>query len=154
MTSISFERRVDAAPATAWRVLTDPDRYAAAVPALHAVDYLDDSGVGLRRRCTGTDGATWVERAVVYDPGRRLSMAIDVADSPTHRRLFEQLVGDWQVTPTGEATRLDLTFDYDLKYGPLGRLFTPLANREFRSLATTTLDDLAVEMEREQRVVA
>lgn len=153
MTIVSFERRVDAAPTTAWRVLTDPDRYAAAVPALHRVDYLDDSGVGLRRRCTGTDGATWVERAVEYDPGRRLAMAIDVADSPTHRRLFARLVGDWQVVPAGEGTRLALAFDYDLKYGPFGRALRPLTDWQFRSLAATTLDDFTAEIERDRLVV-
>ena len=122
MATISLERGIDAPPEVVWAVVTDPEVYEAVAPNLTSVEIVSGEGVGMVRRRVDTDGSEWTERVTRWDEPREFAVAVDVADSEFHRRLFHRFEGQWTVTERDGAAVIEMRFDYDTKYGPVGWL--------------------------------
>lgn len=124
MPSLRFHRTVDAPASLVWDVITDHELYAAAAPNLETVELLDGEGETLTRRCVDTDGNAWTESCTRWEPGRRFAVAVDVEDSEFHRRLFSRFEGEWGLVETPAGVEITIAFDFEPRYGPLGRLIT------------------------------
>ena len=140
MQSLSFEQTVWVDPATAWDVLVDPAVFEAAAPNLRTVE-LPDGGVheGATRRCVDTSGREWTETCTRYVEGETYTFAVDVQNSPVHRRLFESFEGTFGVEPVEAGSRIWMRFDYEPRYGPVGRFLVRTVAGSFRSTCEATL---------------
>lgn len=143
MQSLSFEQTVQVDPSIAWDVLVDPATFAAAAPNLRTVD-LPDGGIheGAPRHCVDTSGRAWTETRTRYVEGETYTFAVDVQNSLVHRRLFESFSGTFGVEPVEAGSRISMCFDYEPRYGPLGRLLVRAVTGWFRSTCEATLSSL------------
>ena len=119
-TTITMDRTVDAPPDVVWDVITDHGLYAEAAPNLTSVDVLDGDGEGMVRRCIDTSGNAWTETCTRWEPNRAYAMTVDVTGSGFHRRLFKRFRGEWRIEPVEGAVRIEITFDFEPRYGPFG----------------------------------
>jgi ribosome-associated toxin RatA of RatAB toxin-antitoxin module len=122
MTRISSHRTVDAPVEVVWDVVTDHELYAEAAPNLSTVEVVEGDRDGMVRRCVDADGNEWTETCTRWDERSGFAVAVDVADSDFHRRLFRRFEGEWTITETADGVRITVAFDFDPKYGPLGVL--------------------------------
>ncbi|MFC7229396.1 SRPBCC family protein [Salinirubellus salinus] len=148
MATLTFERTVAVPHDVAWDVLRDQAAFRDAAPNLSEVDLPEGLAVGAPRRCADTDGRWWDETCTRYDPGRAYAFAVDAPNSPVHRRLFRSFGGTFEVTPEdgGDRSRVSMQFDYEPRYGPLGRLLVRLGRGRFERVGETTLENLEAEM--------
>lgn len=122
MSTIRLERAVDAPPAIAWEVLTDHELYADAAPNLASVEVIEGEAESMVRRCIDTDGNAWTERCTWWDEGRAFAVSVDVEGSDFHRRLFSRFEGEWLVEEGPDGVTLVIQFDFEPRFGPLGRV--------------------------------
>lgn len=101
-----------------------------------------DSGVGCERVCTFYDGNTVHERVTGQVEDTSMSISIYEGSLPLKR-------ADAQITfaDDGDGTRIEMTMDYELKYGIVGTLMDSLMMRSrFESLLGQLLEALEVHM--------
>lgn len=122
MARIVADRWIDAPVPVVWAVITDPDVYASVAPNLAAVEIVEGDGEGMVRRCVDTDGNEWTETCHYWEEHRGFGVRVDTATSPFHRRLFSSFEGEWRVDPVDGGVRVSIRFDFEPRYGPLGRL--------------------------------
>jgi hypothetical protein len=91
---LTYHRTVDAPLETVWTVVSDHRFYGRAAPNLDRVDLVDGAGEGAVRRCVDTDGNDWTEKITEWHPSDGYAVAVDVADSEFHRRLFHRFEGE------------------------------------------------------------
>jgi uncharacterized protein YndB with AHSA1/START domain len=144
----STSRLYAAPPEAVWAVVSDPDLYAAVAPNLSRVDVLDGEGEGMVRECADTDGRTWTETCTAWEPGRRYAVKVHVDDSPVHRPLFHSFAGEWALTPSDDGVLVTMTFDYEPRCGPLGRLIDRFVDRQARQLTAAIFDGWERELRR------
>lgn len=113
---------MDAPPAVVWDVVSDHGLYAEAAPNLETVEVVEGEGAGLVRRCVDTDGNEWTERCTRWDDGSGFAVSVDVERSEFHRRLFHRFEGEWSVAPADDGVVVTVAFDFEPRFGPLGRL--------------------------------
>jgi carbon monoxide dehydrogenase subunit G len=119
---IHFERNLtmNAAPDAVWAVLSrfmNIDEFA---PQIASVDALTtgDIGVGSKRRNHFDNGTSLVEEVTVWKPGQGYTVKLsDMAAMP-----LNEASSEIRITPVGGQSRVTWTFDYRVKYGPLGWL--------------------------------
>ncbi len=119
---IHFERslKIDAAPDAVWAVLSrfmNIDEFA---PEIVSVDALTDGdiGFGSKRRNHFKNGTSLVEEATSWRPGEGYTVKLsDMAAMPLH-----EASSDVRISSKGEGSVVTWTFDYRVKYGPLGWL--------------------------------
>lgn len=139
-------RWYDADPDAVWRVVSDPAIYADVAPNLSRVTVLDGEGIGMVRECTDTDGRSWTETCTAWEPGRRYAVEVDVAESPVHRRLFRSFAGEWSTEALEGGVVGRMTFTYEPRYGPLGRIVEAFVEREAKRLVGPIFDGWAREL--------
>lgn len=122
MAHIEGARTYSAPPHLVWDVITDAHLYGEVAPNLVAVEIESGAGEGMVRRCTDTNGYEWTETVTSWEPERAYSIAVDVPESRFHRRLFTRFAGRWELVPRGDRVDVRIAFDFDTRYGPLGRL--------------------------------
>ena len=149
MATLTFERTVAVPSDVAWDVLSDQAAFREAAPNLSEVELPEGLAVGAPRRCADTDGQWWDETCTRYDPGRAYAFAVDTQNSPVHRRMFRSFGGTFEVTPEADdddTARVSMRFDYEPRYGPLGRLLVRLGRGRFERIGETTMENLTAEM--------
>lgn len=119
---IHIERSLimDAAPDTVWGVLSRYMHINEFSPQITSVDALTagDIGPGSRRRNHFANGTSLIEEVILWNPGKGYTVRLsDMAAMPLHEASSEI-----RITPTGGRSRVTWTFDYRVKYGPLGWL--------------------------------
>ena len=124
MPQLTRQRSVDAPPAVVWDVITDHELYAEAAPNLETVEVLEGEGVGLVRRCVDTDGNEWTESCTRWTEGTSVAVAVDVASSDFHRRLFTRFEGEWVLDDGGDGVTITVRFTYEPRYWLLGKLIS------------------------------
>lgn len=148
MATLPFERTVAVPADVAWDVLRDQAAFREAAPNLREVELPEGLAMGAPRRCADTDGNWWDETCTRYEPGRAYAFAVDMRNSPVHRRLFRSFGGTFEVTPEdgGDGSRVSMQFEYEPRYGPLGRLLVRLGSGRFERVGETTMENLEAEM--------
>ena len=146
MAVFEIERWVPVPQAVAWDVVTDHEAFGRIAPNLSRVHVVAGSGTGMTRRCYDTRGRGWSESCTLWDEGRQYRMEVDTSDYPYPLRKMQ---GTFGVAEGDNGTTLRMRFDYEMKYGLLGRLLErTLLPRTFRQVCTEILDrweEMAVE---------
>lgn len=120
MTRIQRSKTINATPAAVWAVL---GRYMHAdeiSPAIIRVDALTDGadGVGSKRRNHFENGTSLVETVKAWTPGQGFTVRLSEMDAmPLH-----EATADIRIIPAGAQACVIWSFDYRVKFGPLGWL--------------------------------
>ncbi len=119
---IHFERThtIDATPDAVWAVLGRYMKIDGFAPLITSVDALTkgEDGLGSKRRNNFENGTSVVEEVTAWKPGHGYTVKLsDMAAMPLHEASSEV-----RITPSGGQTKVTWTFDYRVKYGPLGWL--------------------------------
>lgn len=147
MGHIERDRHFEAPASLVWDVVTDPDVYEAVAPNLTRVEVVSGTGEGMVRRCVDTDGNEWTESCRRWDENRSFAVAVDVADSEFHRRLFTRFEGVWTLSEDADGVRVTMAFDFDARYGPLGALLARYLSYRAGPLMTAIFDGWADEIQ-------
>lgn len=119
---IHFQRShtIDAAPEAVWAVLGRYMHIDEFAPLITSVDALSEGedGLGSKRRNHFENGTSVIEEVTSWQPGKGFTVRLsDMAAMPFHEASSKVFI-----TPTGGRSRVTWTFDYRVKYGPLGWL--------------------------------
>ena len=119
---IHFQRThtIDATPEAVWAVLGRYMHIDEFAPLITSVDALTEGedGLGSKRRNHLENGTSVVEEVTEWklNQGYKVKLS-DMAAMPLHEASSEVFI-----TPTGGRSEVTWTFDYRVKYGPLGWL--------------------------------
>ncbi len=114
------ERMIDATPASVWAVLGRYMHIDDFAPLITSVDALTDGadGLGSKRRNHFENGTSVVEEVTAWEPGTGFTVKLsDMAAMPLHEASSKV-----HIAPEGGRSKVTWTFDYRVKYGPLGWL--------------------------------
>lgn len=153
MEHISASRTYPAPTAVVWDVITDPDVYASVAPNLTDVAIVEGAGDGMVRRCADVNGYVWHETVVHWEPERAFRVVVDVPGSRFHRRLFTRFEGTWELTPLIADVRVRITFAFEPRYGPLGRLTAWYVRRTAPDILETIFEGWDAELSERQGAV-
>lgn len=120
---IHFERNhmIDATPEEIWAVLGRYMHIDEFAPQIKSVDALTvgENGVGSKRRNNFDNGTSVVEEVTTWKTNQSYTVKLsDMAAMPLHEASSEISV----VQQVGGLSKVKWTFDYRVKYGPLGWL--------------------------------
>lgn len=138
MTTFETSRVVAAPRARVWDVISDVAGLAAYAPNLSASELVDGSGEGMRRRCYNNAGDGWSETCTLWEPDHRYTMEVDTSDYPYPLRAMR---GTWAVEDDTRGTRISLRYEYELKYGVVGRALGVLMRPVFARTCRKMLDN-------------
>jgi carbon monoxide dehydrogenase subunit G len=111
---------IDAAPDAVWAEISRYMHIDEFAPQITSVDALTDGeiGMGSKRRNHFANGTSVIEEVTAWNPGAGYAVKLsDMAAMPLHEANSEI-----RVTSLGGRTKVTWTFDYRVKYGPLGWL--------------------------------
>lgn len=119
---IHFERSlaINAAPEAVWAVLARFMHIDEIAPEIVSVEALTsgESGLGSKRRNHFKNGTSLVEEVISWRPREGYTVRLsDMAAMPLH-----QASSDIRISAKGKGSTVTWTFDYRVKYGPLGWL--------------------------------
>jgi ribosome-associated toxin RatA of RatAB toxin-antitoxin module len=137
MAVFETSRIVTASRAEVWEVISDVAGLAAHAPNLSASEVVHGSGQGMVRRCYNRSGEGWSETCTVWSPGSRYTMEVDTSDYPYPLRTMR---GTWAAEDDPRGTRIRLRYEYELKYGPGGRVLGFLMRPVFALTCRKMLD--------------
>lgn len=147
MTQVSMRRSIDAPAEVVWDVIIDPDVYATVAPNLSSVKIVEGEGEGMVRRCVDTNGNAWTEACHRWEEGRGFAVAVDTETSDFHRWLFTRFEGEWRLSTREDGVVITVQFEFDTKYGPLGRLLARYFEYKAPSLVEAIFDGWEAEIE-------
>ena len=123
MSSFTTSTLIDAPHSHVWSALADIGaihEWNPGVRASHTTSDLD-SGLGATRHCD-LGGRNFLDEEVVeYEAGQRLTMRIVDSNMP-----FQRADIRFRLEAVGDATKVTVAPDYQLKYGPIGTLMDRL----------------------------
>lgn len=109
---------IDATPDAVWAILGRYMHIDEFAPLILSVDALTEGedGLGSKRRNNFENGTSVVEEVTAWKPGQGFTVKLsDMAAMPLHEASSEAFI-----TPEGGSSKVTWTFDYRVKYGPLG----------------------------------
>ena len=119
MSSFMKEIYIEASPETVWAVLADIGSIYRWNPGVESSQLTTEQGTGLGacRHCKLGGKNFLDEEVVLWEEGERLTMRIIGTNLP-----FKTADIRFALHPEGEDTRVTVSPEYTLKYGPLGKL--------------------------------
>lgn len=111
---------IDATPQAVWAVLGRYMHVDEFAPFIATVDALTEGedGLGSKRRNNFENGTSVVEEVTAWKPGESFTVELsDMAAMPLRKASSEM-----RISSTGGRSKVTWTFDYRVKYGPLGWL--------------------------------
>ncbi len=120
MNHVERSLTIDAASDAVWAVLSRFMHIDEFAPEITSVDALTtgETGVGAKRRNHFKNGTSLVEEVTEWEPGAGYTVKLsDMAAIPLH-----DASGEIRITPLGGRSKVTWTFDYRVKYGPIGWL--------------------------------
>jgi len=127
MTVLENSALIDAVPEKVWEILTSLatlERYDPAVAKSQIVSESHD-GPGAVRRCELVAGGWFEEKIVDWNPPSALSFQLVRCSLPVHH-----LVHSYVLSPFGTGTLVQQRMEYQLKFGPVGRIMDALMVRK------------------------
>ena len=121
--AVTSRTNIDAPPDKVWSVLADLGsiyKWNPGVAKSHTTSELTQ-GEGATRHCDLDDKNYLEERAFDWREGE--SFKIDIFESSMP---LESNIVSFQIAPAGDTTRVSVTADYKLKFGPIGALMDVL----------------------------
>jgi ligand-binding SRPBCC domain-containing protein len=126
MTVLENSIRIDAPPEKVWSVLSSLDvldRYDPGVVKSEIVT-TTRQGPGSARRCDLKPGGWFKEKVADWQPNESLSFELFECTLPVR-----SLKHSYTLTPDGSGTVVRQRMEYDLKFGPIGKLMDTLMVR-------------------------
>ena len=123
----------------AWEALADLEGVSRWNPAIDAAECISEQrqGLGARRRCYMHPSGWMVESVVEWEPEQIIAFAIENAP-PIRTGLTRFVLSDDEA-----GTRLQATFNYEVRFGPLGPVIDRLiVHRHLHSAWTDGMDGL------------
>lgn len=146
---VSVSRHVNASAATAWQIMIDHEAYADIAENLSGVEVIQGDSEGMQRKCTDTDGNTWLETAHVWEEGKRYGFTIDTA-APDYPYPLETLQAVWSVEASGpDACMVAIAFDVTPLRSLKGSLFISVSMVMFPKVLHRLLGKWKDKMERQ-----
>ena len=137
MLTLEFERLVEIRSSLAWQVVADVVGYANYASNLSKAS-VEGEGLGMKRRCWDTRGQSWLETCTLWETGERYSFEVDTSVYPYP---FKVMKGTWRVKAEGDKTLITMRFDYEPKYGLVGKWLVSQQQGRFRALAEDLLNN-------------
>ena len=128
----------------AWEALADLEGVSRWNPAIDAAECISDKrrGLGARRRCYMHPSGWMVELVTEWEPEQIIAFAIENAP-PIRTGLARFVLSDAEA-----GTRLQATFDYEVRFGPLGPVIDRLVvHRHLSSAWNNGMDGLRRHLE-------
>ncbi len=127
MTVLDNSIRINASPEKVWSVLASLDALDRYDPGVTKSEIVTSSreGPGSARRCDLAPGGWFKERVVDWTPSRSLSFELFECTLPVRR-----LRHSYTLTPDGSGTVVRQRMEYELKFGPAGKLMDALMVRK------------------------
>ena len=151
MPTMTMRRHVDAPAEVVWPVVADHVGYADAAPNLSKVEVLEGRGLGMRRRCHDARGRGWSETCTLWEEGSRYRFEVDTA-APDYPYPLDSLSGTWAVEPAGGGSVVSMRFDFEPRYGLLGRALAFAIRPEIRYTVRRLFDNWEREIARRHGV--
>ena len=119
MTVLENSVRIDAPPEKVWSVLASLDVLDRYDPGVLKSEVVTPSrqGPGAARRCDLKPGGWFKERVAEWTPNESISFELFECTLPVRR-----LTHSYTLTPDGSGTLVRQRMDYELKFGPIGKL--------------------------------
>ena len=143
--TFQIERHLDAPRARTWEVLSNLDGWGAHAPNLSKTEVIAGAGEGAVRQCHNNAGKSWAETCTLWQPGQRYVMEVDTSDYPYP---MDVMRGTFSVDDDGPGSRVTLRFDYQFKYGIIGRVLGAMARPMFSRTCRRLLDSHEAEAAR------
>jgi len=140
MSKFQISRDVAAAPDVVWPVVSDVAGYGDVAPNISRVEILQGTRENLERRCYDLKGRGWNERCTFWDEGRAFAMEVDT-QAPDYPYPFKSLRGTWRIIPVGTGSRIEMQFDFRVKYGPLGWILAGLMRPALNRICGQLMDN-------------
>ena len=102
--------------ALVWETLADLEGVSTWNPAIDAAECISEvrEGIGARRRCYMHPSGWMVESVTEWEPGSAIAFTIENAPP------LKSGLGRFVLSDDGPGTRLHASFDYEVRFGPLG----------------------------------
>jgi hypothetical protein len=149
MTVLENSIRIDTTPDKVWSVLASLDALAKYDPGVSKSEIVSAAkeGLGAARRCDLTPGGWFKERVADWRPNEALSFELYECTLPV-RRLWH----GYTLVREGGATVVRQRMEYELKFGPLGKLLDAvMVRRKWNAGIKTFLAGLKRHAEADQR---
>ncbi|MEM9465566.1 MAG: SRPBCC family protein, partial [Actinomycetota bacterium] len=123
MPTLQVTRTTDKSPEALWEVLADFPNIANWYTGLKTSVSTSDAanGVGATRHCELTPVGAIDERILDWEEGSRVRIAAEKYEKAP----IKHGIADFRITPEGDRTRLDLSFDFTAKGGVAGKAAAP-----------------------------
>ena len=123
MPTLQVTRTTDKSPEALWDVLADFPNIANWYSGLKTSVSTSEApnGVGATRHCELAPMGAIDERILDWEEGSRVRIAAEKYEKAP----IKEAVADFRITPDGDQTRLDLSFDFTPKGGVAGKAATP-----------------------------
>jgi ligand-binding SRPBCC domain-containing protein len=123
MTVLENSIRIDAAPEKVWSVLASLDALERYDPGVAKAEIVSDvkDGPGAARRCDLKPGGWFKEKISAWQPHEGLAFELYECTLPVRR-----LKHTYTLASEGGGTVVRQRMEYELKFGPLGRLLDAL----------------------------
>jgi len=142
MVRISGQIEIDASRERVWDILADLGGVKQYHPGLRDSHYHpgETRGVGASRHCDLKPFGSLEETAIAWHEGESYTLEIhDARKAPP----FRKAIGTLAVREQGTGTVVSMTLEYELKYGPVGRLMDRLMVRpQFEKVVPAVLGGL------------
>ena len=138
MSVFEISRQVHAPRRLVWPVIADVEHYADFAPNLSSAHVVEGSGLGMTRSCSNLDGQPWKEECVLWEEGHRYAFRVDTSDYPYPLRKMQ---GTWTVEEAGESSVVSMRFEYEMKFGLIGRAIAPFLRPVFKRTCVELLDN-------------
>jgi uncharacterized protein YndB with AHSA1/START domain len=139
--SVELSRTISAPRSAVWAVLADFPNIAEWNSGVKASFSTSDaaSGVGAQRHCDLSPAGGLEETIAEWEPNERLVVNIDSASKVPLKSARATFALD-EAAPS--STTAKLHYEYEAKFGSIGKLLGPLLDRQFTKGFTGFLEDL------------
>ena len=140
MYSITRTRSIAAKPETVWNVVADISRNGElADNLLYQKPEYNEIGELTGVVCANTQGASWREDVLIWEPPTHYSTEVDTTDYPYP---FRKMIATNTIQPEGERTRLTVTFEFIPDYPqPVQWIMAQVSRIFMQSIIATALDN-------------
>uniref|UniRef100_A0A2A4YXF7 SRPBCC family protein n=1 Tax=OCS116 cluster bacterium TaxID=2030921 RepID=A0A2A4YXF7_9PROT len=147
MTIFSVEKIINAPKDKVWKLLADfenIDFFNDAINKSYLIDESKNGGLGATRHCDLSDGKNYLqERVLKWDEGEGMTIDIYATSMPIKSNIVR-----FEIEEFGDKTKARMIFDYEMKFGLLGKLMSKLGLTAFmRKQTNLVLDGLASKAE-------
>ena len=140
MRSISTTIFIAAPRSAVWAVLADFPNVAEwnnGVKKSYAISEASN-GVGAQRHCNIAPAGQLEETIRKWEPETMMAISIDAAK----KMPIKSALGTFTLEDRGDSTSVRLDFEYHPRFGPIGRLLTPLLDKQFAKSFDGYMTDL------------